>query len=222
MTSTLGHRRSPPRRSATSRTRHAYFHTLGTDRCCGRHGGDRAAAQGRGRRLRHTLWRGVVGEVGAEGVEFGEEHLLLQDVLAESSRNGVVVCLCSKNVEEDVWRVFDTRPDMHLEARAHRRGDGELASQVGEHPRARQHAEPRAGQLRVSRRQPRGVRGSPRWMSRGAHARVAARRRGGQATPRAHLGTRHPGQHGRGPHPDPDVPRRTRSSEPASGCWQLP
>lgn len=62
----------------------------------------------------NTLWRGVVGEVGAEGVEFGPEHLQLQDTLAELSRNGVVVCLCSKNVEEDVWKVFDTRPDMRL------------------------------------------------------------------------------------------------------------
>ena len=92
----------------------AYFHTLGT--IVLRQAWQRLAPP---RKVvvvdcDNTLWRGVVGEVGAEGVEFGEEHLLLQDVLVESSRNGVVVCLCSKNVEEDVWRVFDTRPDMHL------------------------------------------------------------------------------------------------------------
>ncbi|WP_396623724.1 SDR family NAD(P)-dependent oxidoreductase, partial [Luteitalea sp.] len=92
----------------------AYYHVLGT--VVLRHAWQRIAAP-----LKvvvvdcdNTLWRGVVGEVGAEGIEFGPEHLLLQDRLVDLSANGVVVCLCSKNVEDDVWRVFDTRPDMHL------------------------------------------------------------------------------------------------------------
>jgi FkbH-like protein len=92
----------------------AYFHVLGT--VVMRHAWQRIAAP---RKVvvvdcDNTLWRGVVGEVGAEGLEFGEEHLRLQDTLAELSRNGVVICLCSKNVEDDVWRVFESRPDMRL------------------------------------------------------------------------------------------------------------
>jgi FkbH-like protein len=92
----------------------AYFHVLGT--VVMRHAWQRIATP---RKVvvvdcDNTLWRGVVGEVGAEGLEFGEEHLRLQDTLAELSRNGVVICLCSKNVEDDVWRVFESRPDMRL------------------------------------------------------------------------------------------------------------
>jgi FkbH-like protein len=92
----------------------AYFHVLGT--IVLRHAWQKVAAP---RKVvvvdcDNTLWRGVVGEVGAEGIEFGPDHLLLQDTLVALSANGVVICLCSKNVEEDVWRVFDTRPDMHL------------------------------------------------------------------------------------------------------------
>lgn len=62
----------------------------------------------------NTLWRGVVGEVGAEGVEFGAEHLALQQMLGRLSASGVLVCLCSKNEETDVWRVFETRADFQL------------------------------------------------------------------------------------------------------------
>src|SRR6185369_5400313 len=62
----------------------------------------------------NTLWRGVVGEVGAEGLEFDESHLALHDTLARLSGSGVLICLCSKNEEADVWRVFETRADMRL------------------------------------------------------------------------------------------------------------
>lgn len=62
----------------------------------------------------NTLWRGVVGEVGAEGVSFDGGHRALHEWLVELSGSGVIVCLCSKNEEEDVWRVFDTRPELLL------------------------------------------------------------------------------------------------------------
>ncbi len=57
----------------------------------------------------NTLWDGVVGEVGPDGVCFAEHHLYLQRRLAELAEHGVLVCLCSKNREEDVWEVFDRR-----------------------------------------------------------------------------------------------------------------
>lgn len=62
----------------------------------------------------NTLWSGVVGEVGADGVSFAAQHRSLHMALAKLSTQGFLVCLCSKNDEEDVWRVFDTRSDFGL------------------------------------------------------------------------------------------------------------
>ncbi|MCG8552016.1 MAG: HAD-IIIC family phosphatase, partial [Desulfobacterales bacterium] len=62
----------------------------------------------------NTLWKGVVGEVGAEGVVFEKSHISLQEKLVALSLGGVVVSLCSKNEEFDVWRVFDNRQDFKL------------------------------------------------------------------------------------------------------------
>ncbi|HUE88996.1 MAG TPA: SDR family NAD(P)-dependent oxidoreductase [Vicinamibacterales bacterium] len=62
----------------------------------------------------NTLWHGVVGEVGAEGVEFDAGHRALHETLVRLAQSGVLVCLCSKNEEADVWRVFETRPDLLL------------------------------------------------------------------------------------------------------------
>jgi FkbH-like protein len=62
----------------------------------------------------NTLWRGVVGEVGAEGIVFDEAHLELHRTLDRLTQSGVLVCLCSKNEESDVWRVFETRADLQL------------------------------------------------------------------------------------------------------------
>ena len=62
----------------------------------------------------NTLWRGVVGEVGAEGIEFDDGHRALHRTLERLSRAGMLVCLCSKNEELDVWRVFESRNDLLL------------------------------------------------------------------------------------------------------------
>jgi FkbH-like protein len=66
----------------------------------------------------NTLWRGVVGEVGAEGLVFDEGHQALHRTLNRLIESGVLVCLCSKNEESDVWRVFDTRGEL-LVGRGH-------------------------------------------------------------------------------------------------------
>jgi FkbH-like protein len=62
----------------------------------------------------NTLWRGVVGEAGAEGIEIDRQHRELHAVLARLSQNGWLVCLCSKNAESDVWGVFEGRKDVGL------------------------------------------------------------------------------------------------------------
>lgn len=63
----------------------------------------------------NTLWSGVVGEVGAEGLRFDEGHGALHEALTRLADAGVLVALCSKNEEADVWRVFETRPDLGLD-----------------------------------------------------------------------------------------------------------
>ena len=66
----------------------------------------------------NTIWRGVVGEDGVEGIGLDAGFLAVQDFAIEAEGKGVLVCLASKNAEADVMRVFDERPDMHL-ARRH-------------------------------------------------------------------------------------------------------
>lgn len=62
----------------------------------------------------NTLWGGVVGEAGPEGITFDAGHRALHETLTRLADSGVLVALCSKNEEADVWRVFDTRGDLGL------------------------------------------------------------------------------------------------------------
>lgn len=63
----------------------------------------------------NTLWSGVCGEDGVQGVIVDERSRQLQRFVLEQHRQGMLLCLCSKNNEQDVWRVFDTRQDMLLQ-----------------------------------------------------------------------------------------------------------
>ncbi|HEX6288922.1 MAG TPA: HAD-IIIC family phosphatase [Herpetosiphonaceae bacterium] len=62
----------------------------------------------------HTLWGGVVGEDGMDGVDLrdggaGEAFRSFQAFLLELRRAGVLLALCSKNHEDDVRAVFERR-----------------------------------------------------------------------------------------------------------------
>ena len=61
-----------------------------------------------------TLWDGVCAEVGVDGVGLSPSRLAVQQFLQAQAEAGVALCLCSKNRPEDVWAVFDGRPDMVL------------------------------------------------------------------------------------------------------------
>ena len=62
----------------------------------------------------NTLWRGVVGEDGIDGIEIDEPFLAIQRYAVEQQARGTLICLVSKNAEQDVLDVFDSRPEMIL------------------------------------------------------------------------------------------------------------
>lgn len=60
-----------------------------------------------------TLWGGVVGEDGVQGIRLEAAHLQLQQQLVAARAAGALICLATKNNEEDVHAVFLQR-DMPL------------------------------------------------------------------------------------------------------------
>ncbi|GGZ21330.1 SDR family NAD(P)-dependent oxidoreductase [Streptomyces poonensis] len=62
----------------------------------------------------NTLWSGVCGEDGSRGVGIGPGRRRLQEWAVELHDRGVLLCLCSKNEDEDVDEVFRQRTDMPL------------------------------------------------------------------------------------------------------------
>ncbi len=62
----------------------------------------------------NTLWQGVCGEDGADGVKVTDAFKELQRFVLKQYEKGMLVCLCSKNSEEDVRQVFNEHPDMLL------------------------------------------------------------------------------------------------------------
>ena len=69
--------------------------------------------------LDNTLWGGVLGEEGIEGIRIGGDYpgkafLYWQEALLELSRNGVILTVCSKNNEQDVLDAWEKNPFMVL------------------------------------------------------------------------------------------------------------
>ena len=67
----------------------------------------------------NTLWGGIVGEDGLEGIALGEDFpgSALRDFqhqLLTLRSKGVMLAICSKNNENDVWDVFDRHDGMVL------------------------------------------------------------------------------------------------------------
>lgn len=62
----------------------------------------------------HTLWKGVCGEDGVMGIELDPPRQVLQELMLAQYDSGMLICLCSKNNEEDVVEVFERRQDMPL------------------------------------------------------------------------------------------------------------
>ncbi len=88
-----------------------------------------AAKQGRSFKclvldLDNTVWGGVIGDDGMEGIALGqgsplgEAYVAFQDYARELSRRGIILAVCSKNDEANALEPFEKHPDMVL-----RRGD---------------------------------------------------------------------------------------------------
>ena len=60
-----------------------------------------------------TLWGGIVGEEGIDGIRLDPVHIQLQQQLLDARAAGALICLASKNNEDDVRAVFEQR-DMPL------------------------------------------------------------------------------------------------------------
>jgi FkbH-like protein len=69
--------------------------------------------------LDNTLWGGVVGETGPNGIEIGDSPAgeafgYFQKYVKSLARRGIVLAVCSKNNPEDAREPFKTNRDMHL------------------------------------------------------------------------------------------------------------
>ena len=65
--------------------------------------------------LDNTLWGGVLGEDGIEGIKIGGDYpgnafLMFQQYLVELGKSGVILAVCSKNNEQDVLEVWRENP----------------------------------------------------------------------------------------------------------------
>ena len=61
-----------------------------------------------------TLWAGVCGEDGPNGIQLDGPRRALQEFMRAQCAAGMLLCLCSKNNEEDVISVFEQRREMPL------------------------------------------------------------------------------------------------------------
>lgn len=69
--------------------------------------------------LDNTLWGGILGEDGIDGIKLGGDYPgkafhYWQESLLELSKIGVILCICSKNNEADVLEVWEKNPYMIL------------------------------------------------------------------------------------------------------------
>jgi len=62
----------------------------------------------------HTLWNGICGEDGPEGVVLEAGHQALQNFALKQRNSGMLLTLCSKNNDQDVRETFDRHPEFPI------------------------------------------------------------------------------------------------------------
>lgn len=60
----------------------------------------------------NTLWKGVVGEAGTNGIEISEQYKELQKFVLDKQKEGMLLGIASKNNINDVMDVFENNPNM--------------------------------------------------------------------------------------------------------------
>lgn len=65
--------------------------------------------------LDNTLWGGVLGEDGIDGIQIGGDYpgnafLYWQEALSQLAQTGIILAICSKNNEQDVFDAWDKNP----------------------------------------------------------------------------------------------------------------
>lgn len=70
----------------------------------------------------NTLWGGIIGEDGLAGIKLGESspgsaYVEFQQQILDLHHRGVILALCSKNNEDDVWEVLEKHPASVLRRR---------------------------------------------------------------------------------------------------------
>jgi FkbH-like protein len=72
--------------------------------------------------LDNTLWGGVIGDDGLEGIVLGqgsasgEAFIAVQDYAREQARRGIILAVCSKNDEANAREPFEKHPEMLLKS----------------------------------------------------------------------------------------------------------
>ncbi|MBQ8958965.1 MAG: HAD-IIIC family phosphatase [Bacteroidales bacterium] len=69
--------------------------------------------------LDNTLWGGILGEDGIDGIKIGGDYpgkafLYFQEALLELSKSGIILAVCSKNNEKDVFELWEKNPFLVL------------------------------------------------------------------------------------------------------------
>lgn len=69
--------------------------------------------------LDNTLWGGVIGDDGINGIQIGElgvghAFMAFQEWLLELKKTGIILCVCSKNDEDKAKEPFEKHPEMVL------------------------------------------------------------------------------------------------------------
>jgi FkbH-like protein len=69
--------------------------------------------------LDNTLWGGIIGEDGINGIRLGggaagESYVAFQEYVLALQRRGVILAICSKNNEQDAKAPFQDHPEMVL------------------------------------------------------------------------------------------------------------
>ena len=73
--------------------------------------------------LDNTLWGGILGEDGVEGIKIGGDYpgkafLYFQKALLELAKSGVILTICSKNNESDILEAWEKNPFIILKKEA--------------------------------------------------------------------------------------------------------